>query len=239
MCGILITANFEGPFHHRMLRTLRKRGPNEVGFWTDAAVSIGHTRLAIIGLDERSTEPLEDENCVLAFNSEIYNFIEIRERLESQGIALPGANSAGVLLRAWSQWGAQITTKLTGFWAFVVYDKRTRKFTLVRDQFGIKPLYYWREGTKICVSSMIGTILEVLKYSPELNYEALSEYLIYQFTMGDETFLRGIRKVLPGHLVEIDLALGRNAFHVRDIFAAQDEEQTASLRSGLKRPAEN
>ena len=235
MCGILITANFEGPFHHRMLRTLRKRGPNEVGFWTDAAVRIGHTRLAIIGLDERSTEPLEDENCVLAFNGEIYNFIEIRERLESQGIALPGANDAGVLLRAWSQWGAEILTKLTGFWAFVVYDKRTRKLTLVRDQFGIKPLYYWREGTKVCVSSMIGTILEVLKYSPELNYEALSEYVLYQFTMGDETFLRGIRKVLPGHLVEIDLASGGTSSQCyEDIFAAQDEERTGFTQEWIE-----
>ena len=105
-----------------MLQTLRKRGPNEVGFWMDEAVRIGHTRLAIIGLDERSTEPLEDENCVLAFNGEIYNFIEIREQLESQGIALPGANDAGVLLRAWTRWGPGVLTKLKGFWAFVIYD---------------------------------------------------------------------------------------------------------------------
>jgi asparagine synthase (glutamine-hydrolysing) len=243
MCGILITSNLAGPFHHRMLKTLRKRGPDEIGFWTDDSVQIGHTRLAIIGLDERSTEPLEDENSVLAFNGEIYNFIEIRDRLEALGDARDGANDAGVLLRAWSRWGADILRELTGFWAFAIYDKRSRKLVLARDQFGIKPLYYWQDGRKLCASSMVGTIVEMLGCSPELNYEALSEYVLYQFTMGDETFLRKIRKVLPGHLVEIDLASG--ATHSRcyeDIFAPPAEDlQTATAewmeetRARLKR----
>jgi asparagine synthase (glutamine-hydrolysing) len=229
MCGILVTSHLEGPFHHRMLQTLRKRGPDEIGFWADDFIRLGHTRLAIIGLDERSTEPLEDENFVLAFNGEIYNFIEIRDRLEAQGAAWTGINDAGVLLRAWSRWGADILRELTGFWAFTIYDKRSHKVILARDQFGIKPLYYWQEGRKFCASSMIGTILEAVGGVPELNYEALSEYVLYQFTMGEETFLKGINKVLPGHLVEIDLPSG--AIHSRcyeDIFRPQTGQKEAA-----------
>jgi len=207
-----------------MLKALRKRGPDEIGFWMDASVRMGHTRLAIIGLDERSTEPLEDENCVLAFNGEIYNFIEIRERLEAEGAVQAGANDAAVLLRAWSRWGADILSELTGFWAFAIYEKQKRKLVLARDQFGIKPLYYWQAGRKLCASSMIGTILELLGSAPELNYQALSEYVLYQFTMGDETFLKGIRKVLPGHLVEIDLESGATRSRCyEDIFAPPAE----------------
>jgi asparagine synthase (glutamine-hydrolysing) len=130
-----------------------------------------------------------------------------------------------VLLEAWSRWGPKILTELNGFWAFVIYDKRSGKLTLVRDQFGIKPLYFWREGRKLCISSMVRTILDVIGYAPELDYTALSEYVQYQFTFGEKTFLKGIRKVAPGHIVEIDLADGQEKDHCyEDIF---DDEGAA------------
>jgi len=243
MCGILITSHLEGPFHHRLLKTLRKRGPDEIGFWMDNFVQIGHSRLAIIGLDDRSTEPLENDRHVLAFNGEIYNFLEIRDRLGALGDAQNGANDAAVLLHAWTRWGEDILRELVGFWAFAVYDKSTHKLVLARDQFGVKPLYYWQEGRKLCVSSLIGTIVEILGGAPDLNYEALSEYVLYQFSMGDETFLKGIRKVMPGHLVEFDLASGASQSRCyEDIFApsagfkeAATAEWMEETRARLKR----
>lgn len=219
MCGILVTSGLSSPFHHRLLQSLRRRGPDEIGFWADSRIQMAHGRLAVIGLDERSTEPLENETHVLAYNGEIYNFVELRNRLESEGKHLEGANDAAVLLEAWSQWGPKVLTELNGFWAFAIYDKRSAKLTLVRDQFGIKPLYFWREGQKLCVSSLLRTIMEVIGYAPELDYRALSEYVQYQFTFGEKTFLKGIRKVNPGHFVEIDLASGREQDHCyEDIF---------------------
>ncbi len=208
MCGILITSGLSGAFHHRLLHSLRKRGPDEIGFWADSRIQMGHSRLAVIGLDERSTEPIENETHVLAYNGEIYNFVELRKRMESEGQPLEGANDAAVLLEAWNRWGPKILTELNGFWAFAIYEKRSGKLTLVRDQFGIKPLYYWRDGRKLCVSSMLRTIVEVIGHAPELDYRALSEYARYQFTFGEKTFLKGIRKVTPGHLIEINLASG-------------------------------
>ncbi len=208
MCGILATAGGSRPFHHRLLKSLRKRGPDEIGFWSDDRVQLAHARLSIIGLDERGVEPLENDRHVLAYNGEIYNFNDIRRQLNAEGVRASGANDAEVLLHAWTHWGPRVLTRLTGFWSFVVYDKTRRTLTLVRDQFGIKPLYYWTSGDRVCVASMLRTILDVLGESQDVNYEALSEYCAYQFTFGDKTFFTSIKKVLPGHLVEIDLATG-------------------------------
>jgi asparagine synthase (glutamine-hydrolysing) len=208
VCGILVASGIDQPFQHRLARSLRKRGPDALGFWADRDVQIAHTRLAIIGLDERGVEPLENERFVLAYNGEIYNFNEIKRRLEAAGEHVSGANDAEVLLHAWTLWGAAILPQLSGFWAFVLYDKQQRRLTLVRDQFGIKPLYYRTAGGRICIASMIKTILETVPNDRELDYEAISEYARYQFTFGDKTFFKQIRSVRPGHLVEIDLGSG-------------------------------
>ena len=226
MCGILVLSGVEQPFHHRLLRGLRRRGPDAIGFWSDHAVNIGHARLAVIGLDERGTQPLESATHVLAYNGEIYNFNAIAQRLRGAGIAVAGSSNAEVLLHAWMQWGADILRELEGFWAFVIYDKARRRLSLVRDQFGVKPLYYWRSKGRLCVSSLIGTILAAVPEAPELDYEALSEYARYQFTFGDKTFVKQIQKVPPGHIVEIDVDTGQTRVACyEDIFARAGDER--------------
>jgi asparagine synthase (glutamine-hydrolysing) len=205
MCGILAISGVDRPFHHRLLRSLRRRGPDDLGFWSDRTVQIGHARLAIIGLDDRGTQPLESATHVLAYNGEIFNFNAIAARLRAEGVAVTASNDAEVLLHAWTRWGSRILPDLDGFWAFVVYDKSQRRLFLVRDQFGVKPLYYWRSKDVLCVSSLIGAILDAVPEPPELDYEAISEYVRYQFTFGDKTFVKQIRKVPPGHVVELDL----------------------------------
>ncbi|MBI3200134.1 MAG: asparagine synthase (glutamine-hydrolyzing) [Myxococcales bacterium] len=205
MCGILLTYGTDRPFHHRLLASLRKRGPDSVGFWTNGSLHMGHTRLAILGLDERGIEPLENDTHVLIYNGEIYNFIDLSSRLEVDGVHVSATNDAETLLHLWSRYGETILADLTGFWAFAIYDKAARKLTLVRDQLGIKPLYYARTAKGFHVASTIGALLDVMDESPELDYEAMSEYVRYQFTFADKTFVKQIKKVLPGHLVEIDL----------------------------------
>jgi len=204
MCGIFIAAGLPGSFSHRALKSLRKRGPDEIGFWSDDRLHVGHTRLSIIGLDERGTQPMENERHVIAFNGEIYNFADIKRRLDSVGIHVSGVSDTEVLLHAWSTWGEAILKDLTGFWAFAVYDKTSRVLTLVRDQFGIKPLYYFRgRDGQLCVASMLRSITEAVPRGLALDHLALSEYVRYQFTFGDKTFFRDVKKVRPGHLVHI------------------------------------
>jgi asparagine synthase (glutamine-hydrolysing) len=208
MCGILALGGLDRPFHQGLLKSLRKRGPDAIGFWSDSHAKLAQTRLAILGLDERGEQPQENERHVITYNGEIYNFHEIRERVEARGIRIHGGSDTEVLLHAWTLWGPEVLRDFSGFWAFAVYEKASRKLFLVRDQLGIKPLYYWQSGRSFVAASMIRTILETVPESPELDYEALSEYVRYQFTFGDKTFIKQIKKVLPGHVVEIDLQTG-------------------------------
>ncbi len=225
MCGILVTAGLAQPFHHRHLRSLRRRGPDEIGFWADDGVRMAHARLAIIGLDERGVEPLENERFVLIYNGEIYNFHDIKRRLDAEGHPVTGANDAEVLLQAWTYWGPAVLTRLTGFWSFVVYDKQQGTLTLVRDQFGVKPLYVWQRGTEVCVASLMSAILDTIGERPDLDHTAMSEYVRYQFTFGDKTFFKPIRKVRPGHYCTIDLATGaRSETCYEDILAVRPAE---------------
>ena len=208
MCGILVSRGIPVT-SHTQLSSLRRRGPDAIGFWQNQDLSMGHTRLSIIGLDERGTQPMENDRHVIAFNGEIYNFEEIRSKLIDAGIRPKTGTDTEVLLHAWSKWGCGILTQLTGFWAFSIYDKQERTLTLVRDQLGIKPLYYWHTPERTIAASLLKTVVETAGERPDLDYEALSEYVRYQFTFGDKTFFRPVKKVLPGHLVRIDLKTGQ------------------------------
>ena len=208
MCGILATRGLSAPFHHQQLASLRRRGPDAIGFWANQDLQIGHTRLSIIGLDERGNQPLENERHVIAYNGEIYNFDAIRRELKSRGRQIRGTTDTEVLLHGWTEWGPGLLRKLSGFWAFVIYDKQERTLTLVRDQLGVKPLYYWHDGQRTIVSSLLRTVLEMSGEPAQLDWPALSEYVRYQFTFGDKTFVKQIRKVLPGHTVTIHLETG-------------------------------
>ena len=115
MCGILITSGIAQAFSHRHLESLRRRGPDEIGFWSDGRIHIGHTRLAIIGLDRRSTEPIENRTHVIAYNGETYNFHQLRRRLEAEGGPVSAANDAEVVLQAWSRWGEKVLLETTRF----------------------------------------------------------------------------------------------------------------------------
>ena len=234
MCGILVTTTRgeTDTFTHRHLSALRRRGPDAIGFWVNQEVRLAHTRLSIIGLDERGNQPMENERHVLAFNGQIYNFERIRDRLAGHGIRVRGATDTEVLLNAWTLWGPDCLTELTGFWAFAVYDKQEKTLTLVRDQLGVKPLYYLHTPECTIVSSLLKTIVEIGRVSFDLDYEALSEYARYQFTFGDKTFFRQIKKVEPGHYVRIGLASGNLSSHCYEDILNPSDRGTEDLSAG-------
>lgn len=208
MCGILVCHDLPGSFSQSSLKSLRKRGPDEIGFWVSEKTRLGHARLSVIGLDERAAQPMDGETHVLSYNGEIYNFIDLKQRLEGRGVRFRGLSDTEVLLKGWQELGPAILAEMTGFWAFAIVDKQAQKLTLVRDQLGIKPLYYWISEGKVCASSMLRTIVQQVPRSLDLDTLAMSEYVLYQFTFGDKTFFKQIRKVLPGHMVTIDLISG-------------------------------
>jgi asparagine synthase (glutamine-hydrolysing) len=205
MCGLIATVGLERPFTHTILDSLRKRGPDAIGFWSNGRLNLGHTRLAVLGLGHDNDEPLENERYVLAYNGEIYNFEQLKKDLAPRTSLPTHANDAVVLLEGWHAFGPEFLERLHGFWAFVLYDKFENKLILGRDQIGIKPLYFYKSGDRLCISSMLSTISDTLGGGLDLDYLAMSEYVRYQYTFGNKTFFKDVKKVLPGHIVEISL----------------------------------
>jgi len=140
MCGI---AGFNWPDQfivEKMAETLRHRGPDDLGFYVDSNVSLGHSRLSIIDISERGHQPMKFEDMVIVYNGEIYNFRQLREQLRSYGYNFVSDTDTEVVLCSYHRWGPGCVDRFNGMWAFCIYDKTKNTFFLSRDRFGIKPL---------------------------------------------------------------------------------------------------
>ena len=130
-----------------MTDVLKSRGPDDKGIWIDEKdnICLGHRRLSIIELSNLGKQPMTSHNnrFVIIYNGEIYNFLDIKKELEQENINFSGNSDTEVLIEAFSNWGIKKTlSKISGMFAFVVWDKKLKELSLARDRFGIKPLYY-------------------------------------------------------------------------------------------------
>lgn len=147
MCGIagVISSTPTRSEAERILKALNHRGPDAHGTWSSPSgkVWLGHTRLAILDLTEAGAQPMQDETTgnVIVFNGEIYNHLELRERLVDLGVAFRGHSDTETLLRGYGVWGTSLFSRLRGMFAFAIYNGRSHEITLCRDRLGIKPLY--------------------------------------------------------------------------------------------------
>ncbi len=208
MCGIIGFTFEDKQLVRKLVSTLTHRGPDSQGIFTDKNVSLGHTRLSIIDLSEASGQPfIDDEGNVIVYNGEIYNYKSIRGELEKENISFKTTGDTEVLLKAWLKWGYRGLRKLNGMFAFAVYQPVKNRLTIVRDRYGIKPLYYYLFNNKIIFSSEIPTLLKSIR---ELNKEisvsikGLNDYLTFRHTM-NQTLIRGIKKLPPGNIIQINL----------------------------------
>ena len=144
MCGIngLIGFGPERGVIQRMNDALSHRGPDASGVWIDERLCLGHRRLSIIDLAKESDQPFVKDGLVCVYNGEVYNFQEIRAELENAGVAFRTSSDTEVVLEAFRKWGAASFPKFIGMFAFALYDIAKKQLFLVRDYFGIKPLYY-------------------------------------------------------------------------------------------------
>ena len=185
---------------HAMGDTIRHRGPDEEGYYTDGQCAIAHRRLSIIDLangQQPMTSP--DGRFVLAFNGEIYNFQEIREELVALGHTFLTHSDTEVILHGFMEWGAAVTPKLRGMFAFVIWDKQERSLYGARDPFGIKPFYYADMNGTFFFGSELKSFLPHPDFKKELNREALKPYLTFQYSALNESFLKGVYRLEPGH----------------------------------------
>ena len=203
MCGIAGTYLWPdgGPVTDRLTKTLAHRGPDGSGRYTHRAgtgeVHLGHRRLSIIDLSETGAQPMVAEGLALTYNGELYNAPALRRELESHGDRFFGTSDTEVLLRAWRRWGVDCLPRLRGMFAFAVFDERTGEVTLVRDQLGIKPLFYVRRGDGLVFASELKALANELG-DLTVDNAAMVASLLYYWVPDSRCAYREAEKLAPG-----------------------------------------
>jgi asparagine synthase (glutamine-hydrolysing) len=204
-----------------MVEALRHRGPDDSG---EALLSVridgvdapnrawlGHRRLSIIDVSTRARQPMEssDGRFVIVFNGEIYNYVELREQCRARGCEFRTGSDTEVLLVAWSLWGVALLSRLKGMFAFVIVDRSLGVATLVRDHFGIKPLYVAETDTTVYVSSEPLPLLRLAGVDDGMNPDIVFGYLRFGATRDiKRTILRGVQTLPPAHIATFEFASG-------------------------------
>ncbi|MBP2688382.1 MAG: asparagine synthase (glutamine-hydrolyzing), partial [Deltaproteobacteria bacterium] len=188
---------------------LAHRGPDASGTYLspDDRVGLSHRRLSILDLSPAGAQPMfsADGSLVLSFNGEVYNFREIREELAGCGHSFKGGSDTEVMLAAFREWGVDAAVRrFIGMFAFALWDSETRKLHLVRDRLGIKPLYLARLPGILLFASELKALLAYPDFPREVDRAALQYFLEFQYVPGPHAIYRGVEKILPGHIVEID-----------------------------------
>lgn len=188
-----------------MADTLVHRGPDQKGAWVGEGISLGHRRLSIIDLSEQARQPMpnEDHTVWLVYNGEIYNFQDLRERLQKRGHRFQSRSDSEVILHGYEEYGREIVCHLRGMFAFAVWDGRKRRLFLARDRLGIKPLYYWHRNGRFAFASEIKALLQIPEVPRLLNPQAFYDYVGFEFVPAPQTMLAGIWKVPAGHWAEV------------------------------------
>lgn len=192
-----------------MADRLESRGPDDAGCWVSApaGIALGHRRLAVIDLSAAGSQPMQSASgrSVLAYNGEIYNTDELRQRLEGQGRRFRGTSDTEVLVEACEAWGVQrAVEQAIGMFAFAFWDDASRRLTLVRDRLGIKPMYWGRSGGVLFFGSQPKAFAAHPKWRPAVDLDALTLFLRHCYVPAPYSIYRGIEKLPPGCLVEIE-----------------------------------
>ena len=160
MCGIAGQVNFDkSPVSRDVLKkmtdAIKHRGPDGEGQWVEGEVGLGHRRLSIIDLSKAASQPMlsSDSRYVLSYNGEIYNFRELRTKLQGKGWVFRSESDSEVVLNALAEWGSDALLKFNGMFALAFWDREQRKLLLARDRYGIKPLYYYLDDNKLVFAS--------------------------------------------------------------------------------------
>jgi asparagine synthase (glutamine-hydrolysing) len=207
MCGIAgyISDNeFAPQVLAAMTRSLAHRGPDADGFYSAGRAHLGHRRLSVIDI-AGSPQPMRsaDERLAVVFNGEIYNFRELRHKLERGGWSFRSAGDTEVILAGWQRWGARVVEHLRGMFAFALWDARTQTLFAARDHLGVKPLHYAWDGSTLVFGSELKAVLAHPAVGNEIDPAALRLYLECQFIPAPHTVMRGVRKLPPGCTLEL------------------------------------
>jgi asparagine synthase (glutamine-hydrolysing) len=239
MCGIngFISEKFSQEAKvaivQKMNRRLAHRGPDSEGSWSKDAICFGHRRLSIIDLSLESNQPFfsSDQRYVIVYNGELYNYKELKLELQraAQGSGytpyfFKTDSDTEVILAAFIRWGNKCLDYFNGMYAFAIYDTVVKKTTIARDRIGVKPLYYYFGDEGFIFSSEVRAIIHSGVKVFSLNKDVIGEYAMYQTVFAPETIVRGVKMLMPGHLIEYqnDKATTKKYYDVNNIPASSD-----------------
>ncbi len=221
MCGIVgVVTGKNNQYHlpeivNKMAKKIIHRGPDFSGiiFEENFSLCLAHQRLSILDLSIAGNQPMESfkKSCIISFNGEIYNFKEIRNKLNLEtNINWRGNSDTEVFLNSIEHWGLEKTLNLSvGMFAFALLDKRKKRLFLVRDRFGEKPIYWGFAGRGSTKALVFGSDISSLKEFPDLNQDinlqALDNFMKLSHIPSDLTIYKSIKKLKPGHISEFDL----------------------------------
>lgn len=207
MCGftgIISKKEYNDDSIRSMLDSIRHRGPDNLSFYENENLHLGFARLQIIDLDPRSNQPMIDEEtgAVIVFNGEVYNYKELRQDLQGNGVKFKTTSDTEVILKGYLKYGKSILSKLRGMFAFAIFHKN--KVFMARDHFGIKPLYYGFNDKGVFIfGSELKALISNKFFSPRLNNNSLFSYLELQHVCGEDTMIDGVKRLKNGYYLEI------------------------------------
>ena len=177
MCGIVGSINTK--WCQDPLYSLSHRGPDFQDSINIENVFLGHTRLSIQDLSSHGNQPMQssDGRFTLVYNGEIYNHWQLRENLIKKGYTFNSKSDTETLLISWREWGKDAINYLNGIFAFSILDKKENKLYIVRDRFGIKPLYVYQKNDSFAFSSEIKAFINIIDFDLTLNFESVVIYL--------------------------------------------------------------
>jgi asparagine synthase (glutamine-hydrolysing) len=211
VCGIVGVFDSGGllPAPERLaasLDRLQRRGPDDVGTWSNSMVRLGHRRLAIVDLSPTGHQPMvsADGRFVIVFNGEIYNHAQLRPQLEPPG-GWVGTSDTETLLEAFRRWGPGCLGRLNGMFAFAIWDNTERRLFVARDRMGVKPLYYsWQDGRFVFASRPSAMTGLLSGAGAEIDPQSLRVFMELGYIPAPLSFYRKIRKLPPGHWMSVD-----------------------------------
>jgi asparagine synthase (glutamine-hydrolysing) len=208
MCGIagVFYDDASRPVDSQILKamgnSIAHRGPDAEGFWIEPGLGLAHRRLSILDL-AGGDQPIgnEDNSIQVVFNGELYNFHELRTKLETAGHRFRTRSDTEVLVHLYEEQGERLVESLRGMFAFALWDRKRRRLLLARDRLGIKPLYFYRDRDKLLFASEIKAILAYPAIRRQVDVASLEDYLTFGMVAGPRSIFRNIEKLPPAHVL--------------------------------------
>ena len=214
MCGITGILDFKKKIKDPLLlinklnELNKSRGPDDRGTWSnnDKNIFFGHTRLSVIDLTKNGKQPFlsYDKKISLIFNGEIYNFKDLKKILIQKNYIFASNTDTEVILHSYLEWGIDFIDKLRGMFSIAIWDENLKKLFLIKDQFGIKPLYYSADSNFFCFSSSIKSLINSKLVSNKRSSKSLTNYLLWGNTKDPDTIYDKIKSVEKGTYVVVD-----------------------------------